>query len=84
MSDVQETSYDALPLNFDASTQRQLLTDKHVQYSIEKFVTNAKAIQYYTGFDDYDHFMMFFTVLGEAAFHLKYECLLLEPKDQLF
>ena len=59
----------------DASIQCQLLTDQ--KYSIIMFISKPKAIQYYTGFDDYDHFWMFFTALGEAAYHLKYECLLL-------
>ena len=68
--------------NVNASIQCQLLTDQ--KYSINMFISKPKAIQYYTGFDDYDHFLMFFTALGEAAYHLKYECLLLDPKDQLF
>lgn len=55
-----------------------------VKYSIDNFRVDDRAILYYTGFDDFDHYMMFFYCLGPAAFELKYQCSLLHPKDQLF
>lgn len=45
--------------------QGTLLCSK--QYSIENFENNADAVQYYTGFDTYEHFMMVFHCLGPAA-----------------
>ncbi|CAC5368841.1 unnamed protein product [Mytilus coruscus] len=54
------------------------------KFSIESFKFDDKLINYYTGFDDYDHFMIFFHCLGQAAYELQYHCSLLDPKDQLF
>ncbi|XP_063436834.1 uncharacterized protein LOC134718270 [Mytilus trossulus] len=53
-------------------------------FSIKSFKFNDKLINYYTGFDDYDHFMIFFHCLGQAAYELQYKCSLLHPTDQLF
>jgi hypothetical protein len=60
-----------------------LLTNSDGTFSAGKFKENPSAIRYYTGFDDYEHFMMFFTVLGPAVAHLNRNYKL-EPCDQLF
>ncbi|XP_048242560.1 uncharacterized protein LOC124133758 [Haliotis rufescens] len=52
--------------------------------SIETYINNPKAVLYFAGFQDYDHFMFFFHSLGPAVFELNYQCELLHPKDQLF
>lgn len=52
--------------------------------SIASVQYDDKMISYYTGFDDYNHFLMFFQCLGQAVYDLEYKCSLLDPKDQLF
>lgn len=52
--------------------------------SIASVQYDDKMISYYTGFDDYNHFLMFFQCLGKAVYDLEYKCSLLDPKDQLF
>ncbi|XP_046543594.1 uncharacterized protein LOC124253791 [Haliotis rubra] len=54
------------------------------KYSIDMYINNSKAVHYYTGFQNYDHFMYFFHSLGPAAYELNYQCVSLSPKDQLF
>lgn len=58
--------------------------DKSTRSSIEKVQNNPKMVKYYTGFENYDHFMMFFQILGPAAHDLNFKCNLLSPQDQLF
>lgn len=53
-------------------------------YSIEHFQNNCRMIQYCTGFNNYEHFQLFFNILGPAAYELKYNCQLLTPENQLF
>ena len=36
----------------------------HLLLTIERLERNAEPIKYYTGFDDYDHFMLMFSILG--------------------
>ena len=64
--------------------QCSLLTEKSEAFTVVNFQHNDKAIKYYTGFDDYEQFMMFFHVLGPAAYHLNLPCATIQPKDQLF
>ena len=45
---------------------------------------NSRMISFYTGFNNYDHFMLLFNILEPAAFDLNYKCSLLSPQDQLF
>ena len=52
--------------------------------SIESVQYDDKMISYYTGFDDYNHFVMLFQCLGQAVYDLEYKCSLLDPKVQLF
>lgn len=54
------------------------------QCSIENYQNNAEAVQYYTGFDTYEHFVMFFHCVGPAAFEMDYHGASLHPKDELF
>jgi hypothetical protein len=54
------------------------------RFSIEIFRTNPKAINYYTGFSDYEHFHFFFQCLGPAALDLKNQSTIIPPMDQLF
>ncbi|XP_071138862.1 putative nuclease HARBI1 [Mytilus edulis] len=54
------------------------------KFSIESFKEDNKIINYYTGFQDFDHYMMFFHCLGPSAFELEFKCTLLNPIDQLF
>lgn len=53
-------------------------------FSIEHFQTNNRMVQYYTGFNNYSHFQLFFNILGPAVYELKYNCHLLTPENQLF
>lgn len=41
-----------------------------IQCSIENYQNIAEAVKYYTCFDTYEHFMMFFHCLGPAAYDL--------------
>jgi len=53
-------------------------------FSIHDFASNPKTIKYYTSFDDYDHFMFFFNVLGPATSHLGIAHVSTQPEDQFF
>lgn len=53
-------------------------------FSIEKLKSHPKKVQYYTSFQDYDHFMFFYHCLGPAVNHLSYKSSLIMPKDELF
>ena len=65
----------------DSSVQCGILSDN---FSIEKFMFNPEAIQFYTSFKNYDHFFLFFNILGPAVDNLNYKCSLLSPENQLF
>ncbi|XP_069140042.1 uncharacterized protein [Argopecten irradians] len=51
--------------------------------SIDNFISRPKQLQYYTGFQNYSHFMFFFNLLGPATFHLDSQCTAISPQDQL-
>ena len=51
--------------------QCSLLTDRSGSFSIDNFQNNDKAIKYYTGFDDYEQFMVFFSCLGTSGVPLE-------------
>ncbi|XP_033725364.1 uncharacterized protein LOC117315325 [Pecten maximus] len=53
-------------------------------YSIENYRSCPKMLKYYTGFEDYDHFMLFFNILGPAAHDLQFKSSVLSPENQLF
>ena len=58
------------------------------EVSGERFLSvktlNAEMLQYYTGFDHYDHFKYAFDALGPASMDLKYKSKSLEPLDEFF
>ena len=64
--------------------------DKGSKWSTDNLQTHLELVKYnfylnYTaGFERYDHFMIFFQVLGAAAHDLNVKCNLLSPQDHLF
>ncbi len=54
-----------------------------LNFSIEKFRTRRRIVKYYTGFSNYDHFMLLFNILGPCIDKLSVDTHL-HPKDQLF
>ncbi|CAC5361954.1 unnamed protein product [Mytilus coruscus] len=74
--------------NLEASHQnqsKQCNFSSFCKFSIESFNEDNKIVNYYnTGFQNYDHNMMFFHCLGPSAFELDFRCHLLDPTDQLF
>ena len=58
--------------------QYSLLTERCGSFSIDNF-----QIKYYTRFDYYEQFVVFFHVFGPAAYHLNLQCATIHPKDQL-
>lgn len=71
-------------------TPDELVSNESVQctllgrFSIENIRTDPKAINYYTGFSNFDHFLFFFYCLGPAASDLKNQPTIISPLDQLF
>ena len=51
---------------------------------VSQFENNPKAINYYTGFKDIQHFLFFLAVLGPAAACLSYSSRTLSVEDELF
>uniref|UniRef100_H2XTS7 Transposase Helix-turn-helix domain-containing protein n=1 Tax=Ciona intestinalis TaxID=7719 RepID=H2XTS7_CIOIN len=51
---------------------------------MEMLQHDSNAVQYYTGFDDFEHLFFFFQCLGQAANNLKYQSSLMSPQEQLF
>lgn len=71
-SSTPET-HDVLSLEDDtqeAEVQCELLTDRNTSVSVKEYETKPIGLQYYTGFDDYMHFMLLFNILGPATSHL--------------
>ena len=68
----------------DQDCQRQVVSKSTARWSIENFVSDAASVQYYTGFDNYEHFQFLFALLGPAVSNLTYQCSHLSPQDQLF
>ncbi|XP_074662884.1 uncharacterized protein LOC141915296 [Tubulanus polymorphus] len=68
--------------NLDKNIQCSLLSDQF--FCIERFMVDPRSIKYYTSFKDYEHLMMFFSVLGPAAYDLNYKCQKLTPVNQFF
>ena len=64
--------------------QCELFKANSSRMSVIDFKDNPAAILYYSGFDNYEHFTMFFQVLGPAVNQLSYKCSVLEPADELF
>lgn len=55
-----------------------------ISFSIFQFQNNDKAIHYYTSFNNFSHFKMFYTILGPAVNHLKPQISCMHSMDQLF
>ena len=53
-------------------------------FSIHRFSKQPSIIKYYTGFEDYEHFIIFFNILGPATSHLGISHIPTSPQDQLF
>lgn len=68
----------------NAAVSCTLLSDQSTRWSISRFEHNDKAVHFYTGFDNYNHFMLVFHLLGKAAYELDYKCSLIPPVDQFF
>lgn len=76
----------------ESQPEPPMYTDKKAQctietlgkYSIKHFRFNNKMVQYYTGFNSFEHFQLFFHSLGPAVSELNYKCSVLDPEDQLF
>ncbi|XP_076050114.1 uncharacterized protein LOC143030782 [Oratosquilla oratoria] len=69
----------------DHGIQCEIINSMNARFSIFRFKNDNKAIQYYTGFNDFAHFSLIFSVLGPAVNNLDgmdYDLLLAE--DQLF
>jgi hypothetical protein len=69
------TKEEIIPTEEDKEIQCQLIG----RYSIETFILNPKAIQFYTGFKSFEHFMFLFNCLGPAAYDLNYKWVNLTP-----
>ncbi len=54
-----------------------------LNFSIETFHTRPRIVKYYTGFSNYDHFMLLFNILRPCVDKLSVDTHL-HPKDQLF
>lgn len=64
--------------------QCELMTPKGNRLSVRDYETRPDVISYYTGFDNFAHYMLFFQMLGPATNCLSYQFSALEPVDQLF
>lgn len=85
MIQENEVGVDVPPICVDTSTQCRLISDKNNRYSIEDYQDQPRIVWYYTGFDDYGHFMMFYQVLGPAVNQIRdNDRTSLTPKDELF
>jgi hypothetical protein len=65
------TKEEIIPTEEDKEVQCQLIG----RYSIETFILNPKAIQFYTGFKSFEHFMFLFNCLGPNGIHSSITCL---------
>ncbi|CAM1154304.1 Uncharacterised protein r2_g4268 [Pycnogonum litorale] len=68
----------------DQEIQCDLLTDSGTQFSVCEFKSNPVMISYYTGFEDYEHFMYVFTLLEIPARNLDYKCKHLSVENHFF
>ena len=53
-------------------------------FCIERFVNQPKAVQYFTGFEDYTHFKLLYDILCPYFDQLQYPCIILTHENQLF
>ncbi|XP_043190669.1 uncharacterized protein LOC122364408 [Amphibalanus amphitrite] len=74
------------PERADKSVQAE---QSSVNFSVDRFSNNDKAIKFYTGFDSFEHFQIVFDCLGPAAHRLQYypdgsACTVIPPLDCFF
>ena len=81
-SSVNDQSF--VDTSCDSFVQCELLTSSTSKWHIDMFENNNKAILYYTGLSNMEHFDFVFNFLGPAANELNVQCHLLCPRDQLF
>lgn len=68
-------------MNMEEVQQKEITTKDQESQSgggvplitVQQFKDNPDFIKYYTGFEDYDHFVYVFSCLGPAAHELKYK-----------
>ena len=82
-SEVKPTDSQYAGIEHD-NIKHNVATPNGARCGIEHYKDNPKAVQYYTGFDNYDHFMLFLFILGPAAFNLLYKPEGITVQDQLF
>ena len=58
--------------SIDASTTTDPLIQSQTPFSVELFINNDDAINFYTGFESYDVLMICFRFLGDAVNNLQY------------
>ncbi|XP_078487340.1 uncharacterized protein LOC144745224 [Ciona intestinalis] len=69
---------------FDTAVQCDIQFNKPTFFSLIDIKHDSRAVHYYTGFNDYSHFKLFFKCLGRAASNLVYHCASLDPEEELF
>ena len=65
-------------------TQCAILSSSSPMFSVVRFRKDDRSITYYTGFENYEHFCLFFHVLGPATRHLGITQVSTSAQDQLF
>ncbi len=68
----------------DKACQTDHTTELSQLFKIEMFKNQSKLVQFYTGFQNYEHFMYAYHCLGPAAEHLNYQMKTLDPKNEFF
>lgn len=80
----REIGVQAVPESVDKETQASQIHSGTQKYGIELFADDPNAIEFYTGFINFQHFNFFFSCLGPAAEDLIYQCQVLSRRDELF
>ncbi|XP_021347934.1 uncharacterized protein LOC110446917 [Mizuhopecten yessoensis] len=77
-----DTFSTCLTSTYTQSTQYEI--NSLGMFSVDFFRSNAKMMNYYTGFVDFAQFMLFYQCLGPCVNELCHQGSLLDPRDQLF
>lgn len=67
----------------DESVQCTLLQPSSCRFSHLQLIDEPGMLRFYTGFENYEHFRLFFTILGPAVYSLRPFSSLPDVKDQL-
>jgi hypothetical protein len=67
----------------DAAVQCLMLTPRTARLSLHELADRPDMLQFYTSFENYEHFLFFFSVLGPAVYELQRFSCLPDPSDQL-